>query len=241
MKMESYIVTGASKGIGLALSKQLAESGHQVIGIARTRPEDWTGALFITHDLTDIAGISEVMSRAATEISAEAEAVTLVNNAGTVEPIGFAATNDGPDIAKSITLNLTAPMSLSAAFLRETAEAASRRIVNISSGAGRKQVKGWSAYCAGKAGLDHYTACLDAEYGDVKAVSVAPGIIDTGMQEKIRESGEEDFPQIEHFRDYKRSGKLSSPEETAAGLIQLMQRPDFHELPVLLDLRDLPR
>lgn len=239
--MEAFIITGASKGIGLALSKQLAASGHQVIGIARTKPEDWAGALFISHDLTDIAGLSEVMSRATKEILTEAEAVTLVNNAGTVEPIGFAATNDGEDIAKSITLNLTAPMGLSAAFLRETAPLKTRCIVNISSGAGRKQVKGWSAYCAGKAGLDHYTTCLDAEYENLKAVSVAPGIIDTGMQEKIRESGEADFPQIEHFRDYKRSGKLSSPEDTAAGLIQLMQRPDFHELPVLLDLRELPQ
>ncbi|MDE4086542.1 SDR family NAD(P)-dependent oxidoreductase [Planococcus maritimus] len=239
--METFIITGASKGIGLALSKQLAESGHQVIGIARTDPEDWAGALFITYDLTDIAGISQVMSRATKEISVEAEAVTLVNNAGTVEPIGFAAANDGEDIARSITLNLTAPMSLSSAFLRETESLKTRRIVNISSGAGRKQVKGWSAYCAGKAGLDHYTTCLDAEYENLKAVSVAPGIIDTGMQEKIRESGEEDFPQIEHFRDYKRSGKLSSPEDTASGLIQLMQRPDFHELPVLLDLRELPK
>lgn len=239
--METFIITGASKGIGSALSKQLAASGHQVIGIARTQPEDWAGALFITHDLTDIAGISRVMAQAAQEISADADTVTLVNNAGTVEPIGFAAANDGQDIEKSITLNLTAPMALSSAFLRETGSVNKRRIVNISSGAGRKQVKGWSAYCAGKAGLDHYTSCLDAEYENLKAVSVAPGIIDTGMQEKIRESGEDDFPQIEHFRNYKSSGKLSSPEDTAAGLIQLMQRPDFQELPVLLDLRELPQ
>ena len=239
--METFIITGASKGIGSALSKQLTASGHQVIGIARTQPEDWAGALFITHDLTDIAGISRVMAQAAQEISADADTVTLVNNAGTVEPIGFAAANDGQDIEKSITLNLTAPMALSSAFLRETGSVDKRRIVNISSGAGRKQVKGWSAYCAGKAGLDHYTSCLDAEYENLKAVSVAPGIIDTGMQEKIRESGEEDFPQIEHFRNYKSSGKLSSPEDTAAGLIQLMQRPDFQELPVLLDLRELPQ
>lgn len=239
--METFIITGASKGIGSALSKKLAASGHQVIGIARTQPEDWAGALFITHDLTDIAGISRVMAQAAQEISADADTVTLVNNAGTVEPIGFAAANDGQDIEKSITLNLTAPMALSSAFLRETGSVNKRRIVNISSGAGRKQVKGWSAYCAGKAGLDHYTSCLDAEYENLKAVSVAPGIIDTGMQEKIRESGEEDFPQIEHFRNYKSSGKLSSPEDTAAGLIQLMQRPDFQELPVLLDLRELPQ
>ncbi|MGM0897387.1 MAG: SDR family NAD(P)-dependent oxidoreductase [Bacillota bacterium] len=239
--METYIITGASKGIGLALSKQLAESGHRVIGVARTEPADWAGDLFITHDLTDIAGISAVIARASKEISQDSEAITLVNNAGTVEPIGFAAANDGRDIEKSITLNLTAPMALSSAFLRETETVEIRRIVNISSGAGRKQVQGWSAYCAGKAGLDHYTTCLDAEYENLKAVSVAPGIIDTGMQEKIRESGEEDFPQIEHFRDYKRSGKLSSPEDTASGLIQLMQRTDFNELPVLLDLRKLPQ
>lgn len=240
--MEAYVVTGASKGIGLALSKQLAKAGHQVIGIARSKPADWTGHMFITHDLTDVERIPAVMEQVAEEISHDMTTVTLVNNAGTVEPIGFAASNDPKDIAKSISLNLTAPMALTAAFLQKTEMSeAKRRIVNISSGAGRKQIAGWSAYCAGKAGLDHYTACVDAEYSDVRAVSVAPGIIDTGMQETIRGSGKEDFPQIDHFRDYKKSGKLSSPEDTAADLIAMLERPDFEELPVLLDLRELPQ
>ncbi|MBT2582089.1 SDR family NAD(P)-dependent oxidoreductase [Planococcus sp. ISL-109] len=240
--MEAYVITGASKGIGLALSKQLTQAGHQVIGIARSKPADWTGHVFITHNLIDMDRISGIMASAINEIPQDVTAITLVNNAGTIEPIGFAASAQPEELAASISLNLVAPMALSAAFLRETKPGrAKRRIVNISSGAGRKHIAGWSAYCTGKAGLDHYTACVDAEYPDVKAVSVAPGIIDTAMQETIRNSGEEDFPQLEHFRDYKRSGKLSSPEETAAGLIALMQRPDFEELPVVLDLRELPQ
>ncbi len=240
--MNVTIITGASKGIGLALSKQLAKEGHIVVGIARTKPADWSGHLFITHNLTDIDRVPDIMARAAEEIPEDATAVTLVNNAGTIEPIGLAAAHDPKQLATSISLNLTAPMALTSAFLAQTEHAkTTRRIINISSGAGRKQIAGWSAYCAGKAGLDHYTTCIDAEYPDIKAVSVAPGIIDTGMQETIRSSTQEDFPQLEHFRDYKRSGKLSTPEETAAGLIRLMQRPDFEELPVLLDLRELPQ
>lgn len=240
--MEAFVITGASKGIGLSLSKQLTQAGHQVIGIARSKPSDWDGHVFITHNLTDIDRISSIMASAINEIPQDVARITLVNNAGTIEPIGFAASAQPEELAASISLNLVAPMALTAAFLRETEPGrAKRRIVNISSGAGRKHIAGWSAYCTGKAGLDHYTACVDAEYPDLKAVSVAPGIIDTGMQETIRNSGAEDFPQLEHFRDYKRSGKLSSPDETAAGLIALMQRPDFEALPVILDLRELPQ
>ncbi|MFC4712298.1 SDR family NAD(P)-dependent oxidoreductase [Planococcus dechangensis] len=240
--MEAYVITGASKGIGLALSQQLAADGHQVIGIARSKPADWNGHGFMTQNLTDIDRISGMMASAINEIPQEVTCITLVNNAGTIEPIGLAASAQPEQLAASISLNLVAPMALSAAFLRETeATSAKRRIVNISSGAGRKHVAGWSAYCTGKAGLDHYTACVDAEYPDLKAVSVAPGIIDTEMQQTIRNSGEADFPQLEHFKDYKRSGKLSSPDETAAGLIGLMRRPDFETLPVVLDLRELPK
>lgn len=239
--MNAFIITGASKGIGLALSKQLAGAGHQVIGIARSKPGDWTGHLFIAHDLTDIEGIAAVIGRAVNEIPHDVKTLTLINNAGTVEPIGYAASHTGKQLNASITLNLTAPMATAAAFLHETAERnAKRRIVNISSGAGRKQVQGWSAYCTGKAGLDHYTACIAAEYADLAAVSVAPGIIDTDMQQTIRKSGKEQFPQIERFREYKESGQLSSPEETAEGLVALMARADFGQLPVLLDLRELP-
>lgn len=236
--MDAYIITGASKGIGAALCKQLHDEGNTVIGISRSIPESWEGTKLLPFDLSQTEGIPELMTEAIALIPENCDSVTLINNAGTIEPIGFVENNDPESIISSISLNLTAPMLLSTAFIKELQKfEGDLKIMNISSGAGRKAYKGWSAYCAGKAGLDHFTVCLDEENERVKAVSVAPGIIDTGMQERIRESKEDEFPLIDHFKEYKASGLLSSPEETASKLIALIQRQDFASLDPILDLR----
>ena len=237
--MAAYIITGASKGIGLALTKVLAERGHEVFGIARSVPENWPGKKFFPFDLLDSAGIPDLVKNIFGHISAECSTVALINNAGTVVPIGFAGNNEAADISKSVSLNLTAPMVLSGAFIKEAAELpVQKRIVNISSGAGRKAYAGWSAYCAGKAGLDHFSLCVEQEYKDVKVISIAPGIIDTDMQGIIRQSSESDFPLIENFKEYKKQGLLSTPEDTAEGLMRLFEREDFESLETILDIRD---
>ncbi|ANU28141.1 SDR family NAD(P)-dependent oxidoreductase [Planococcus versutus] len=241
MAKEAYIITGASKGIGLEWSKQLTEQGHLVIGIARTQPEYFPSNYFLSTDLTQLDQIETVIEKALALVTKDIDGIVLVNNAGTVEPIGFAHTNSADKVSQSIVLNLTAPMLLCGAFINQLKNnSVKKKIVNISSGAGRNPYEGWSAYCAGKAGLDHFSLCIDAENKDVKVVSVAPGIIDTGMQEIIRQSDVADFPLIEKFMDYKKNGLLSSPEETAHLLTKMTQRVDFNELPTILDIRNLP-
>ena len=239
--MEAVIVTGASKGIGLALCRQLSHAGYFVVGIARSADENWVGNRFFAFNLTELPKIPHLMADIADLLPENIRSLALVNNAGTIEPIGFAHHNTAASIEASIALNLTAPMILCSAFIAQFKDFHHKKaIVNISSGAGRRVYEGWSAYCAGKAGLDHFSRVLDAENEDVKVVSVAPGIIDTGMQERIRESDKSDFPLIGRFQDYKETGKLSSPEETAEHLFQMMRRKDFGMLEPVLDLRALP-
>ncbi|PSL41930.1 benzil reductase ((S)-benzoin forming) [Planomicrobium soli] len=238
--MEVFIVTGASKGIGLALCRQLVEAGHIVFGIARSKNSEWNRELFYEFDLTDLPEIPGLVAKIASALPENVQSITLINNAGTIEPIGFSGQNDPLAIQANINLNLTAPMILSSSFIAQFKNVdCIKSIVNISSGAGRKVYRGWSAYCASKAGLDHFSRVLDAEEDDVKVVAVAPGIIDTGMQEQIRKSNELDFPLLGQFQDYKDTGKLSTPEETAAQLIKLLRRPDFLKLDPILDLRAL--
>lgn len=237
----AYIITGASKGIGYEWSKQLIKKGHLVIGIARTQPENWPGEHFLSVDLTQLDAIETTMEQALDQLPKDIEQIVLVNNAGTIDPIGMAHSNGSAEVGQSIVLNLTAPMLLCGAFIHQLKDnKCEKRIINISSGAGRKAYEGWSAYCAGKAGLDHFSSCIDVENEDIKVVSVAPGIIDTGMQEKIRQSDATHFPLIENFLDYKESGILSSPEETARLLIEMNERTDFNYLPTILDIRNLP-
>lgn len=247
--MKVYIITGASRGIGAALAKQLIDDRHMVVCIARTKNEmlitEGNGSVqFFEQDLSKSEQLEGLMEMVLAEVPPNAESITLINNAGTVEPIGRAGDIDPMAIARSIELNLTAPMILTSSFIRLTKERlVPKKVINISSGAGRHPYSGWSSYCAGKAGLDHFSRAVATEQAEnphgVKIVSIAPGIIDTDMQAQIRSSRESEFDQVNRFIDYKEQGLLSTPQETARKLIAVMESGRFFEMDTILDLREL--
>jgi benzil reductase ((S)-benzoin forming) len=106
---------------------------------------------------------------------------------------------------------------------------ADRRILNISSGAGRNPTTGWGVYCSTKAALDMYSRVIHAEQGEngVRVVSLAPGVVDTAMQATIRASNPRDFPEVSRFKEMHESGKLATPEGVAARILNYLDRDDF--------------
>lgn len=239
--MKAYIITGVSKGIGLELAKQVSRAGHFVVGIARTESE-LDGMKFIQADLSITENLESMMNEIIESVPQNIGSFTLINNAGMVDPIGLIGTVSAEEMTKAIAVNLTAPMIISNTFISKLKGfEGSKRIVNISSGAGRNAYEGWGTYCATKAGLDHFSRVVALEQLNAKhpveIVSIAPGIIDTGMQEAIRASNEEAFPLLERFIDYKEQGVLSSPEQTAQKLIFFMENKDFKEVGPIVDIR----
>lgn len=239
--MDIIILTGASKGIGLQLAKQLNEKGKKVIGLARTNPEK--KPFFVEIDLAKTNELESMMEKVIKENYEEANSFTLINNAGMVDPIGIIGSVQPEDIAKTVAVNLTAPMILSNTFILKLKDfQGEKRILNVSSGAGRKEYEGWGTYCTTKAGLDHFSRTVALEQKNtrnaVKIVSIAPGIIDTDMQENIRSSKEESFPLLEQFVQYKEQGLLSSPKQTAEKLISFLENQDFEKVGPIVDIRD---
>jgi NAD(P)-dependent dehydrogenase (short-subunit alcohol dehydrogenase family) len=250
MKTSKAIVTGHSRGLGAALARQLQARGVDVLGLARQHlaapaaaPADSgvTGALQeVELDLSDTAALSAWLSGGALARFLEnADCVYLINNAGMVDPVGPIATHAADALIRAVNLNVSAPLVLAAAFAKASAAAADRRIVHVSSGAGRKPTAGWSAYCATKAALDHHARAvvLDDNQG-VRICSLAPGVVDTEMQGAIRASSLEAFPQRERFEELKRSGALATPEDTAQKIIAYMLSDAFGAEPVA-DIRDV--
>ncbi|MHC8517394.1 SDR family NAD(P)-dependent oxidoreductase [Sporosarcina sp. ITBMC105] len=240
--MDIYIVTGASKGLGFELCQQLTERGHEVIGVARTKTPGIVK--FIEADLTRTDNLEDTIHQIIEEYEQKATSFTLINNAGTVEPIGLIGTVTARQMEQAIALNLTAPMVLSNAFISKLKSfRGQKRIVSISSGAGRNAYEGWGVYCTTKAGLDHFTRVAAIEQQSatypVDVMSIAPGIIDTGMQETIRSSDASDFPLLDRFVDYKEQGKLSSAGEVAGKLIALLDRKDFRSFCPIADIREI--
>jgi benzil reductase ((S)-benzoin forming) len=240
--MKVYFITGVSKGIGLELAKQLIGKGHFVVGIARTEIE-LDGMKFIKADLSKTEKLESLMNEVIEAAPQNVTSFTLINNAGMIDPIGLIGSVNAEEMTNAIAVNLTAPMIISNTFISKLKGfEESKRIVNISSGAGRNAYEGWGTYCATKAGLDHFSRVVAIEQVNAKhpveIVSIAPGIIDTGMQEIIRATNQDAFPLLDKFIDYKEQGLLSSAEETAQKLISFIKSQDFKEVGPIVDIRN---
>ena len=240
------IVTGASRGLGHALAYGLLKPDTHVISIARSdnaeldRQAAACGATLqqVRADLSDPAAAQACAETVMAGLPRQAQRYLLINNAGSVEPISQA--NDLTDalaVARAFDLNVTSVIVLIAAFLRATPNTSDRRILNISSGAGRNPTPGWGVYCATKAALDHYTQVLNAENHGLRVVSLAPGVIDTGMQEKIRSSDASQFPNVDRFAQMHEQGQLSSPTVVAEKILRYMAHDSFGAT-VLDDIRN---
>jgi NAD(P)-dependent dehydrogenase (short-subunit alcohol dehydrogenase family) len=169
--------------------------------------------------------------------------VRLIHNAALLSAPGDVAEGDAGDMAQSLRIGLEAPIALTAAFLRATAHwvAADRRVLFVSSGLGRRPMAGSAAYCAQKAGLDHFARALALEEGartnGARVASVAPGIVDTDMQRQLRGADPARFAQQAVFSEFHSSGSLDSPASAAARMIALLERADYGANPVT-DVRE---
>ena len=222
--MNLYVVTGHTRGIGRALVEQLGQRPDtEVIGLARAPDGPLANGTQWHVDLSDVAGVERAIERLAQHVHSRRYAkAVLFNNAGVIQPIGPLAKAHPRALANALTVNLAAPMMLMGRFVAILQPvAATRRVVNISSGAGRRPIQGWGHYCAAKAGLDMATRVLAAEAGaGVQVVSVAPGVIDTGMQEAIRAASPADFTDHARFVELKAKGELRDAADVAADLLR---------------------
>jgi NAD(P)-dependent dehydrogenase (short-subunit alcohol dehydrogenase family) len=238
------IVTGHTKGLGAAIAHALLERGIPVLGLARSAAPDlaarFPGLLQqFELDLGDALVLGSLLAGPALhDYLGGAGTALLVNNAGMVSPVGPLGEQDPAAVIKAVSLNVAAPLALAAAVVR-AAPGAEKRILHISSGAGRNAYPGWSVYCATKAALDQHARAVALD-GDkrVKACSLAPGVIDTGMQAEIRATPEERFPMRQRFVQMKSEGALARPDECARAVVGYLLGARFGSQPVD-DVRDL--
>lgn len=233
------ILTGASRGIGASLARGLIKPGTRLITLARREDPELTAYANaqdvqleqVQVDLSDLSAAEKTAERICSALPRDASRYLLINNAGTVHPvIATDALIDGPAIAAAFNLNVTAVMLLTARFLAAVEDLkADRRVLNISSGAGRNATAGWGVYCATKAALDMYSRVVKEEQGadGARIVALAPGIVDTDMQVAIRSSDPTDFPNLSKFQDFHATGKLASPANVAARILAYLDREDF--------------
>ena len=251
MAQHLFILTGASRGMGLAMARQLLLPGNTLLCISRSTNDTLAvqakqaGAVLVQwrEDLALGTRTSARLEQWLREQAASAfTSATLINNAGVIPRIGPLSEADADDLSHALRVGLEAPMQLTSAFLRATAHwPGQRRVLNISSGLGRRAMASQAGYCAAKAGMDHFTRCLALEEAfkpnGAKVCSLAPGVIDTDMQHQLRSADAGAFPDQSSFLNLKTSGSLASPEDAAQRVLAVLMRADFGANPVS-DVRD---
>jgi NAD(P)-dependent dehydrogenase (short-subunit alcohol dehydrogenase family) len=244
-------ITGASRGLGAALAAQRLHEGHQVIGISRRASPELAalaaarGARLVqwTLDLAEPEPAAQQLAEWLGMQDPQAFAsVTLINNAGAITLPGPLADTPLDEAARGLRVGLEAALLLCAAFLHATRDwPMPRKVLNISSGLGRRAMAGSAVYCAAKAGMDHFTRAVALEQAALpngaRLSSLAPGVIDTDMQIQLRDANPATFPERERFMQLHRLGHLDSPATAATKVLAYLDRPDFGQAPVA-DVRD---
>lgn len=240
------IITGASRGMGLAMAQQLIETGHELLCISR-KPNAALDQQAAARGVPceqwpqDLARAEAAAARLEGWLTAKDagrySSVTLINNAALLPrtaPLGAVALGE---LSEALRVDLEAPLLLTSAFLRATqAWKAQRKVLNISSGLGRRPRASQAAYCAAKAAMDHFTRCVALEEASqangAKVCSLGPGVIDTDMQVHLRSADPAQFPDLGRFIDLKEQGLLSSTADAAARVLAVLAQPDFGSNPV---------
>ncbi|HEV2443519.1 MAG TPA: SDR family NAD(P)-dependent oxidoreductase [Steroidobacteraceae bacterium] len=195
--MRNVLVTGGSRGLGLAIAKRLVSSGYRVIALARSETDELRTAmaahgealLFHACDLMEAAGIRAAVADLRHRVG---PLYGLVNNAG-LGTAGLLSMMRDPDIESLVRLNTLAPLLLTKYVVRSMMAEREGRIVNISSIVASSGYKALSAYSATKASLEGFTRSLAREVGSlgITVNAVAPGFVDTAMTHALTD-GERD-------------------------------------------------
>lgn len=225
MKLDGKValVTGASRGLGEGAARGLARAGAAVMLLAR----DGDLAQTVAREIVAAGGRAEALACDVTDYPSIERAVAdtrerlggldiLINNAGVIEPIASLATSNPAAWALNIQINLVGAYNVVHAVLDGMLATGGGTIVNVSSGAAHRPLEGWSAYCAGKAGLAMVTRSIALETAGqgIRIFGFSPGTIDTEMQVKIRASGINPVSQIPR-------ADLAPVEHAVRGLLYL--------------------
>jgi NAD(P)-dependent dehydrogenase (short-subunit alcohol dehydrogenase family) len=223
------IVTGASRGLGAAVARWLAKAGAAVTLVARSEEK----LMEVAADVRRLGGTPHVVKADVSDFNSCRTAVettldqfgridALVNYAGIVQPLAPIADSHPDDWRHNIEVNLFAPFYLVRAAISDLRKH-DGRVVNVSSGAATMALETLSAYCTGKAALNHFTRVLAAEEKDVTALTVRPGVVDTDMQAILRDDADNAMPadQIAYYRQLKEHRELEPPEIPARAIAWL--------------------
>jgi len=236
----NIVITGTSKGLGYGLSRHYLEEGHNVYGISRSNnPEldDYNRFSFLSQDLSDF---SSVKNNVPGFLAAVNDINIVILNAGILNEIKDLKDTSLKEIKDTMDINVWANKVLIDLLFEEGKTI--DRIVAISSGASVSGSRGWNAYSLSKATLNMLISLYSKEHTGTHFSALAPGLIDSGMQEYISGLGEEKedkFPLIKKLREARGTEQMPSPAKAASLIVSGISSLKSYSSGSFLDIRSM--
>ncbi|RDL40848.1 NAD(P)-binding Rossmann-fold containing protein [Venustampulla echinocandica] len=211
------IVTGASRGIGLAIANYLLHASHKLVLVARSAEpleklkSEYPGQVeVVAADLADFSVGNKVVDAG---LKAFSRIDGLILNHGTLSPVKRIADSTPEEWRSAFDVNFFSNLAFIKAALPSLRQSHGR-IILTSSGAAVGAYSAWGAYGSSKAALNHLAATLTIEEPDISSIAIRPGVVDTEMQKEVRgHATTMDAKDAEKFRGLHEQGKLLRPEQ----------------------------
>ncbi len=234
----NILITGTSSGVGYGLAHYYLQQGETVFGISRNRNEtldSFSNFRFLSQDLVKY---DEVPGSLAEFLDGVQRLDLVVLNAGVVSKINDLKDTSLDEIRRVMDVNVWSNKVLIDALFEIVPGI--EQVVGISSGASVSGSRGWNAYSLSKAALNMLIELYAKEHPDTHFISLAPGIIDTGMQDYIYTIEEEEkFPVVQKLKSLKGTDNMPSPEAAAPGIAEAISKLERFESGSFQDVRDI--
>lgn len=205
------IITGISQGLGEELFNLLSKKNVKIVALSRRFLDNQyllekseNNIQLCMVDLSNITDVEKVLD----ELSLEDD-IIFINNASKITPIDSIQNISNDDIVNSITTNFITP----ALIVKKLSNKKSLFIINLSTGASKRAIQNWSLYCSTKAGIEmFFNVIADDEHKNIEVVNFDPGVMNTNMQQQIRNSK---FNDVDVFKSYKSKNILKDAKDVA--------------------------
>ena len=229
---KNVLITGVSSGLGKSLKDNYIEDGHNVYGLSRTKVDDCN---HICLDLTDSSYFESKLSALLNGLN---KLDVVILNAGILGDIKTFDKWSYNELQEIMDVNVWANKRILDYLFKNNIEV--KQVICISSGASEHTYKGWSGYSISKAAVRMMMEVYSKEVEDIHFISLAPGLVDTKMQDYLCNDVDIDkFPVMKKFIQAKKDGTTRKPEDVANDIIDLIPSLDKFDNGSFIDLRNV--
>lgn len=225
--MGNVLITGSSSGLGLALAKAFKEMGYTVYGLSRSETK-----LEINQESCDFSTPSSITQYLERLIDVKDFDYVFLN-AGMLGKLAKTSELTVKEYEQIFNVNVFSNKII-LDYLMENCKV--KNVIGISSGAALKTYLGWSLYCTSKAAFKQLVSSYSDEYKDTMFLNLAPGLIKSKMQDKIKSISVDEIPSLQKFHDA--YDTMDTPEIVAGKIINKLNRQHITS-GGYLDIRDI--